>query len=113
MYNRFDPNNGDIIDIVFLDENGYTWMHCLFPFYATNAKFQQASRLCGNMIEFRSYYSTKYKLHGLKTKASVLPFGIFISYLVQKKEVQADVNIFRRHIQIHKTIPEKVKYKQK
>lgn len=63
---------------------------------------QQANRPGGNIFKARSHDSSKHKLYGFSTEASVLFSGICINLPVFPNDGESDIVVFRRQIDKHK-----------
>lgn len=80
---------GEVMNMVYLKGKGTQFAHHSQALHAIEVMFQQASRLCSSLMETRSYYSAKYKIHSYDTKASVLPNGIWINQFPRTKGDEA------------------------
>lgn len=82
-------------------------LHHPHALYATDVMFQQTDNPCGNTMETGPYFSAKHKVHGSKTKASVLPMVFVSACQNMEKKVDSDISISRRCLLKHKLLSRK------
>jgi hypothetical protein len=68
--------------------------------YAVDVTFKRGNMPSGTQVERAEYNSPKHKLHGFKTKVSVIPTGLAINRSNYHRWCVAGISIFRDNIRL-------------